>query len=92
MTKSKRRTLYQPHVCIYYSTVLLMYNLSQLGSCNYEQLEVGFLERPSGSSLAAPKHFYLHCGALFYLYMQHRILIDSWAHTNSYENNLHRPH
>ena len=43
MTKSKRRTLYQPHVCIYYSTVLLMYNLSQLGSCDYEQLEVGFL-------------------------------------------------
>ena len=43
MTKSKRRTLYQPHVYTYYSTVLLMYNLSQLGSCDYEQLEVGFL-------------------------------------------------
>lgn len=65
MTKSKRRTLYQPHVCIYYSTVLFMYNLSQLGSCNYEQLRLAFLERPSGSSLVALKHFYLHCSALF---------------------------
>ena len=90
MTKSKRRTLYQPHVCTYYSTVLPIYPRSSAWASSWP------IATQEHSRRLAISPLWQHPFRCLCLYGQWAMsyILTLILHTPLLrnKNNLHRPH